>query len=69
MRLVKIMERGGEDYHDYKKALKTAKKAIDVLCDITEDMEDEYGYSERKEYYSDDEIDERGGSVRMRRRR
>ena len=47
MGLKVIMERGGEDYHDYKKALKTAKKAIDTLCEITEDMEDEYGYSER----------------------
>ena len=66
MGLIRIMERGGDDYHDYKKALKTAKKAIDTLCDLTEDMEDEYGYKERKSGY--DDIDERGTRVSYRRR-
>ena len=47
MGLLTIMERGGDDYREYKKALKTAKKAIETLCDLTEDMEDEYGISER----------------------
>lgn len=41
------MERGGDDYRDYKKALMTAKKSIETLCELTEDMEDEYGYKER----------------------
>lgn len=66
MGLIRIMERGGDDYHDYKKALKAAKKAIDTLCDLTEDMEDEYGYKERKSGY--DDIDERGTRVSYRRR-
>ena len=65
MGLIRIMERGGSDYHDYKKALKTAKKAIDTLCDITDDMEDEYGYKERRSEY--DDIDER--EVRKYKRR
>lgn len=50
MGMLTIFQRGDEqDYRDYKKALKTAKmsakkltKAIDLLCEITEDMEDEY---------------------------
>ena len=47
MGLVTIMKRGGEDYRDYKKAVKMAKEAIDVICSLTEEMEDEYGYGER----------------------
>jgi len=70
MRLVKIMERGGEDYHEYKKNLKIAKKAIERLCEITEEMEDEYGYEERSGYSrrDEEEMDERGGRS-MRRYR
>lgn len=63
MGLIRIMERGGDDYRDYKKELKKAKKAIEALCEITEDMEDEYGYSERHS----DEMEERGGRAYRRR--
>lgn len=42
MKLVKIMERGGSDLREYKKALKKAKDAIDLICDLTDDMEDKY---------------------------
>lgn len=59
MGLIRIMERGGEDYRDYKKALKTAKKAIETLCELTEEMEGEYGYGER--YGERDEMGERMG--------
>lgn len=55
MGLIHIMERGGSDYHEYKKAVKDAKRAIETICELTEEMEDEYGYGER-----------RGGSYRMR---
>lgn len=65
MGLIRIMSRGGEDYHDYKKALKMAKKAIETLCELTEDMEEEYGYSERSQEYSDTE--ERSPRVSRRR--
>lgn len=65
MGIVHIMERGGDDYRDYKKALKMAKKAIETLCEITEDMEDEYGYDERDDSYHDDEM--KGRRVRRRR--
>ena len=65
MRVIKMMERGGDEYREYKKALKKAKEAIDILCDLTEDMEDEYGrdgkYSSRKSkrrHESDDEWDD-----------
>ncbi len=64
MGLIRLMERGGDDLHEYKKALKMAKKSIETLCELTEDMEDEYGYSERGERDYDD-MRERGG---MRRR-
>ena len=66
------MKRGGDDYREYKKALKMAKKSIDMLCELTEDMEDEYGYSERGGYSSrDDEYDmeDRSGRKIVRRYR
>lgn len=54
MGIIHIMERGGEDYRAYKKAVKTAKEAvkeakmaIDTICDLTDEMEAEYGYDER----------------------
>lgn len=55
MGLIRLMERGGSDYHEYKKAIKMAKKAIETICDLTEEMEDEYGYSERGGYMKRDE--------------
>ena len=65
MKLVRIMEKGGEDYREYKRALKMAKKAIETICEISEDMEDEYsergGMSSREEWDEDD--------IRERRRR
>lgn len=66
MGLYRIVERGGEDYRDYKKELMKAKKAIEALCEITDDMEDEYGYSERRS--ERDEMEERGGRTSYRRR-
>ena len=65
MGLIRLMERGGSDYHEYKKALKMAKKSIETRCDLTEDMESEYGYSERDERDYDD-MRERGIRRRMR---
>ena len=65
MGYISILKRGGEDYHDYKDALKhakksimSAKKAIEEICELTEDMEDEYGYSERDEERHRGEYDE-----------
>lgn len=69
MGIVHIFEKGGDDYREYKKALKMAKKSIEVLCDLTEDMEDEYGYGERSSYSSRDsheEMDERRGRRSLR---
>ena len=57
MGLLHIMERGGSDYREYKRNLKMAKKAIETLCELTEDMEEEYGersYSKRDEYEWDE---------------
>ena len=49
MGLIHIMERGGDDYREYKKAVKMAKEAIDTICELTEEMEHEFG--ERKGSY------------------
>ena len=65
MGLIRLMERGGSDYSEYKKAVKAAKKAIETICDLTEEMEEKF--SERSgmsSSYRDDYDEER----RMRRR-
>lgn len=70
MGLIRIMERSGSDYHEFKKAVKMAKKAVDMICDLTEDMEEEYGYSERGGYSRRDDNEEmemRGGMGRRYR--
>lgn len=59
MGIIHIMERGGSDYREYKKALKMAKKSIETLCELTDEMEDEYGYGERYSKRDEDEISER----------
>lgn len=63
MGLAIIRARGSDDYREYKKAVKMAKEAIETICELTEDMEEEYGergYGERDGY------DERRGGARMR---
>lgn len=54
MGLVHIMERGGDDYRKYKMAVKEAKRAIKVISELTEDMEEEFGqrggYGQREGY-------------------
>jgi hypothetical protein len=55
MRLVKIMERGGSDLREYKRALKKAKDAIDLICDLTDDMEDKYSERDDDWDYEEDE--------------
>ncbi len=73
MGLVHVFERGGDDYRDYKSALKKlkeAKKAIDIICELTEDMESEYGErgARMRGGYRHDEWDddERKGYSRVR---
>lgn len=71
MGLITIMKRGGDDYREYKKALKMAKEAIETICEITEDMESDLGVEERRGSYMRggssyrhgewDEMDERRG--------
>lgn len=71
MGIVHIMERGGDDYREYKRALKMAKKSIETLCKLTDEMEDEYGYGERSGYYGRDEhedVIEKDGKVYKRMR-
>ena len=53
MGFLHIMKRGGDEYREYKKAVKMAKEAIETICELTEDMEEEYGersYGERGGY-------------------
>lgn len=79
MGLITIMKRGGEDYHEYKKAVKMAKEAIDTICELTSEMEEQYGergYGERGSYMRGgyrhgewDEMDERRGRDSMGRYR
>jgi hypothetical protein len=67
MGLIHIMERGGDDYRDYKKAVKAAKEAIDIICELTEDMEDKY--SERGSYRMRSGMSRRDDSEDMMERR
>ena len=66
------MERGGEDYREYKKAVKMAKQAIETICELTDEMEDQYGeryghrYGRREDW---DGMDERRGRDSMGRYR
>ena len=48
MGLITIMKRGGEDYREYKDAVKMAKEAIETICELTEEMEEQYGIGERR---------------------
>lgn len=47
MGLIRLMERGGDDLYEYKKALKMAKKAVEKLCKLSDEMEEKYSYDER----------------------
>ena len=52
MGMIHIFERGGDDLREYKKAVKMAKEAIDMICELTDEMEDKFssrgGYGERE---------------------
>jgi hypothetical protein len=41
MGLIHIMERGGDEEYRFKKALKTAKYAIEEICELSDKMEEE----------------------------
>ena len=55
MSVVHVIKRGGDDLRDYKKALKMAKKGIEWLCELSDEMEDKYSYDED----DDEEIEEK----------
>ena len=65
MGLIHIMERGGDEEYRFKKALKTAKYAIEEICELSDKMEEEYsermsGRMGRRSYSSrEDEMDDR----------
>lgn len=50
MGIIHIMSRGGDEEYRFKSALKKAKSAIEEICELSEEMEEEYGergYGER----------------------
>ena len=51
MGMLQIFESGGDDLNEFKKAVKMAKEAVDMICELTDEMEDKYsergGYGER----------------------
>lgn len=53
MGLIHIKERGGDEDYRFKKALKKAKSAIEEICDLSDEMEEQYGerYDERRMGY------------------
>jgi len=68
MRVIHFKDSGGGELHEYKSALKEAKSsikravnAIETICDLSEDMEEEYGFGERRydPYRMDERYDER----------
>lgn len=74
-----VMFRDNSDARDYKKAVKMAKHAIDIICELTEKMEDQYGgesemddmeFEERRFDMRSEDFDRRdGGYGRMQGRR
>jgi len=54
MGLIHIMSRGGDEEYRFKSALKKAKSAIDEICELSEEMEEQYSergnYGERSNY-------------------
>lgn len=82
MGILHIMSRGGDEEYRFKAALKKAKSAIEEICELSEEMEEQYsergGYGERSGYrmrdgYSRrdewDGMDERRGRDSMGRYR
>lgn len=52
MGYIHIFERGSAEYTEFMDAVSMAKEAIDTICDLTSEMEEQYG--------------ERGVGTRMR---
>ena len=67
MRIVHMFKERGDELREYKKALKMAKEGIDTICELSDEMEDEY--SERGDYgerYSGRGYSSRGGNYSRR---
>lgn len=50
MGLIHIKSRSSEDYNDFMDAIEMAKEAIDTICELTEEMEEQYGERGGGEY-------------------
>lgn len=76
MGLLHIMTRGGDEEYRFKAALKKAKMAIEEICELSDEMEEEFserggtrmrgGYYRREDW---DSMDERRGRDSMGRYR
>lgn len=64
MGLIHIKERGGDEEHRFKKALKMAKYAIEEISELSDQMEDEYGSEGSERYGMRGGFDRRGYSRR-----
>ena len=64
MGFIRIMERGGEELREYKKALKMAKQGIETLCELTEEMEDQFSERSYDPYRMDMRYHDGGYSER-----
>ena len=53
MGIIHIMSRGGDEEYRFKSALKKAKSAIEEICELSDEMEEQYSersYGERGGY-------------------
>ena len=64
MGLIHIKERGGDEEYRFKKALKMAKTAIDEICELSDEMEEEFGGQAEERYGHRDGYARRGGAYR-----
>lgn len=64
MRLIQMRERSGDELEEYKTAIKMAKKAIDTIYELTEDMADEFSERGGSRNYGERYNERRGGGSR-----
>lgn len=72
MGIIHIMERGGDEEYRFKKALKKAKSAIEEICELSDEMEEQYsergGYRMRGGMNYRDEMDQTDSMAERRGR-
>lgn len=56
-----LRERGGSDVTEFKKAAKMAKEGIEMMCELAEEMADQFGERRGGGYGSREGYGSRGG--------